>query len=46
MRIGRLLLVLTTLAFPFGLLSATAYAQEPGDVRLDSAVRSLENGPP
>ena len=45
MRIGRLLLVLTTLAFAFGLLSATAYAQEPSDVRLDSAVRSLEMGP-
>lgn len=45
MRIGRLLLVLTTLAFAFGLLSTTAYAQEPSDVRLDSAVRSLEMGP-
>ena len=45
MRIGRLLLVLTTLAFAFGLLSAAAYAQQPSDVRLDSAVRSLEMGP-
>ena len=45
MRIGRLLLVLVTLTFAFGLLSAAAYAQQPSDVRLDSAVRSLEMGP-
>ena len=44
MRIGRLLVALTTLAFALGLLSAVAYAQDPGDVRLDSAVRSLEMG--
>ncbi len=45
MRIGRLLLVLTTLAFAFGLLATTALAQDSADVRLDSAVRSLEMGP-
>lgn len=45
MRIGRLLVVLTTLTFAFGLLSAVAYAQQASDVRLDSAVRSLEMGP-
>ena len=37
-------MALTTLAFALGLLSAVAYAQDPGDVRLDSAVRSLEMG--
>lgn len=45
MRIGRLLVVLATLTFAFGLLSAVAYAQQASDVRLDSAVRSLEMGP-
>lgn len=45
MRIGRLLLVLTALTLTFGLLSTTALAQDPRDVRLDSAVRSLEMGP-
>ena len=45
MRIGRLLLVLTALTLTFGLLSTTALAQDPSDVRLDSAVRSLEMGP-
>ena len=45
MRIGRLLLVLTALTLTLGLLSTTALAQDPGDVRLDSAVRSLEMGP-
>lgn len=45
MRIGRLLLVLATLAFAFGLLSTSVSAQQSGDVRLDSAVRSLEMGP-
>ncbi len=45
MRIGRLLLVLTTLVFALGLLSPAVSAQEPSDVRLDSAVRSLEMGP-
>ncbi|MXW30072.1 MAG: hypothetical protein F4045_08845 [Chloroflexi bacterium] len=45
MRIGRLLLVLTTLAFVFGLLSTSVSAQQSSDVRLDSAVRSLEMGP-
>ncbi len=45
MRIGRLLLVLTTLAFAFGLSATTALAQDSSDVRLDSAVRSLEMGP-
>lgn len=45
MRIGRLLLVLTTLAVVLGLHATAALAQEPSDVRLDSAVRSLEMGP-
>lgn len=45
MRIGRLLLVLTALTLTFGLLSTTALAQDSSDVRLDSAVRSLEMGP-
>ena len=45
MRIGRLLLVLATLTFAFGLLSTAAFALDPADVRLDSAVRSLEMGP-
>ena len=45
MRIGRLLLVLTALTLTLGLLSTTALAQDSGDVRLDSAVRSLEMGP-
>ncbi len=45
MRIGRLLLVLATLTLAFGLLSAAVSAQQPADVRMDSAVRSLEMGP-
>jgi uncharacterized membrane protein len=46
MRIGRLLVALATLTLAFGLLTTTAFAQDPGDdVRLDSAVRSLEMGP-
>lgn len=45
MRIGRLLLVLATLTFTFGLFSTAALAQDASDVRLDSAVRSLEMGP-
>ena len=45
MRIDRLLLVLTTLAVALGLHTTAAFAQEPSDVRLDSAVRSLEMGP-
>ena len=45
MRIARLLLMLATLTFALGLLSTSVFAQQPSDVRLDSAVRSLEMGP-
>ena len=45
MRIGRLLVALATLTLALGLLSPAAHAQQPSDVRLDSAVRSLEMGP-
>ena len=45
MRIGRLLLVLATLTLTVGLHTTVVFAQDPSDVRLDSAVRSLEMGP-
>ena len=45
MRIGRLALILATLALVLGVYTTAALAQEPADVRLDSAVRSLEMGP-
>lgn len=45
MRIGRLLVVLATLTITVGLLTPVVSAQDPADVRLDSAVRSLEMGP-
>ena len=45
MRIARLLLMLATLTLVLGLLSISVSAQQSSDVRLDSAVRSLEMGP-
>ena len=45
MRIGRLLFVLATLVLAIGLHTTAVLAQQPTDVRLDSAVRSLEMGP-
>ena len=45
MRIGRLLLVLASVMLAVGLHASTVLAQDPADVRLDSAVRSLEMGP-
>ena len=45
MRIGRLLLMLASVMLAVGLHAGTVLAQDPADVRLDSAVRSLEMGP-
>ena len=46
MRIGRLLLILATAMLAVGLHTTAVLAQDPADdVRLDSAVRSLEMGP-
>ncbi len=45
MRIGRLLLMLASVMLAVGLHASTVLAQDPADVRLDSAVRSLEMGP-
>ncbi len=45
MRIGRPLLMLAALALAAVLHTAVVFAQDPSDVRLDSAVRSLEMGP-
>ena len=45
MRIARLLLMLATLTLALGMLSTSVSAQQSSDVRLDSAVRSLEMGP-
>ena len=45
MRIGRLPFVLATLVLAIGLHTTAVLAQQPTDVRLDSAVRSLEMGP-
>ena len=45
MRIGRLVLILATFVLAVGLLSPAVSAQQSSDVRLDSAVRSLEMGP-
>ena len=45
MRIGRLLFMLASVVLAVGLHAGTALAQDPSDVRLDSAVRSLEMGP-
>lgn len=45
MRIGRLLVALATLTITFGLLTPAVSAQEADDIRVDSAVRSLEMGP-
>ncbi len=45
MRIGRLLFVLATLVLAIGMHTTAVLAQQPTDVRLDSAVRSLEMGP-
>ena len=45
MRIARLVLILATLVLVVGLQATAVLAQQASDVRLDSAVRSLEMGP-
>ena len=45
MRTSRIVLTLAALALTLGLHATVALAQQPTDVRLDSAVRSLEMGP-
>ena len=45
MRIARLVLILATLVLVVGLQATAVLAQQATDVRLDSAVRSLEMGP-